>query len=239
MPFLTSVCNEICSKILDTLFPPRQTQLLVRNFRGFSNLPNLNATLPSSILRTEKVVIQGHEITTLLPYRAGLVQALVLEAKFHNSKKAQRILGQILAEYVYIKEYRTKLKSSKLILIPIPLGKKRRKERGYNQIEEIATYALKYSIKAEKQAEISLNTHILRRVHETAPQTTLNRAARLENMKDSFVVSRKIQENLSSNSETLYILVDDVVTTGATLLAAKEALEAAGIKNILLLALAH
>ena len=125
------------------------------------------------------------------------------------------------------------------MIIPLPLGKKRRKERGYNQIEEIALCAQKRAKSAIPPDFLSINSKILVRTRETAPQTSLGRHLRLQNMEGAFEISSSDNTNIALDTSCMYILLDDVVTTGASLLAARQALTNAGAKNILLLALAH
>jgi ComF family protein len=192
--------------ILDTVFPPRATQMLVRA-----------ASTISCDFKPRVITISSLSIFTLLSYHSPLVQACILEAKFHKSRKAQELLGTLLADYIKVSRI-----SGKVVIIPIPLGKKRRRERGYNQTEEIARFSGE-----------SVAADALLRTRETLPQTTLGRESRIQNMENVFVAARPL------DPETTYILLDDVVTTGATLLAAHEAMKIGGAKRILVVALAH
>jgi len=106
------------------------------------------------------------------------------------------------------------------VLIPIPLSKKRFRERGYNQVEKVIRSAL-----TSLPASVSLSTTVLKRTRETLPQTTLSRSKRLTNMQEAFSVS----ENLDTNCT--YIVVDDVMTTGATMQAALKALNMHGVAS--------
>jgi predicted amidophosphoribosyltransferase len=110
--------------------------------------------------------------------------------------------------------------------VPIPLGAGRRKERGYNQAEEIAR-------RAGATLSIPLEAAALIRTRETASQVSLPKWRRRENMLGAFDAAQQADPAL------LYIVVDDVCTTGATLLAAATALRAAGARKILPIALAH
>jgi ComF family protein len=195
--------------LVDIIFPPRDTELLVKK---------CHFSLLEKIYRPQTIRIEEIPIVALLPYRSSLVQAFILEAKFHNNKKAQEFLGRILEIYL-----RKALASSEsLAIVPLPLGKKRVKERGYSQVERIARYS-----------GFPLEIELLVRARETTPQTTLGREARIHNMEGAFSVNTAIR------SAATYILLDDVVTTGATLLAAHEALTKAGVKEVFPLALAH
>ena len=99
--------------------------------------------------------------------------------------------------------------------------------RGYNQVTEVLRYALH-----ENHHALSLNT--LTRIRDTRPQVELNRLERLTNMKEAFLVTRP--ESVAGKD---IILVDDVVTTGATLHEAEAALMLHNPRSVTLLALAH
>ena len=213
--------------LLSSIFPPRASARLVHE--AYVAHTELKVFSNPEVIKIQRYSSSSEplQITPLIPYRLPLIPACVLEAKFHNNKEAQEMLGNLLAGFLnnYIKV--------SAVLVPIPLGKKRRKERGYNQIEEISRFAVKNMTGEAISFQISLESKLLVRSRETNPQMTLGRTARLANMKDAFVASQPL------NPETTYILIDDVVTTGATLLAAYEALQKGGATRILVVALAH
>ena len=194
--------------LMNLLFPPRTTAKIV----DASSYEDLSKEIRVGIFTTVHYV---------LPYKSVLVQAFIQEAKFHESKKARMYLGKVLAQYLTAT-------FTNAVLIPLPLGKKRLRERGYNQVTEIAKCA-----QPVLPSHIRIDPDLLMRTKETKPQTTLGREERLLNMKDVFKATRAL------DADTLYIVLDDVVTTGASLLAAKAALLAAGARNVALLALAH
>ena len=102
-------------------------------------------------------------------------------------------------------------------LIPIPLGRRRRRERGYNQSERIAA-----AIGRRCGHEVRLD--LLQRVRETRTQTALTPEARHANVAGAFEAAEARGLEL--------VLVDDVFTTGATLAAAGAALMAAGARRV-------
>lgn len=195
----------IVRNILDILFPPRAHEVQVRHCTHEALLALMH---PTRI---------GTEITGLLPYRNPLVKALIIEAKFHNNTRAQELLGQVLETYL------RSLQEDPMVLVPVPLSAKRRKERGYNQVEQICMHT----------SETTLDTKLVVRIRDTLPQTTLAAQERRQNTLRAFRATRAL------DSTYTYIVVDDVRTTGATLYAAVEALKEAGATHILLVALAH
>jgi competence protein ComFC len=111
------------------------------------------------------------------------------------------------------------------MLVPVPLSPARRRERTFNQAEEIAQELGKIFAKPVVRA--------LRRVRETRPQAELKEKNRFPNVAGAF--------NLAPG-ETVQnkdiVLVDDVITTTATVRAAAAALAQAGARRIRVLALA-
>ena len=111
-------------------------------------------------------------------------------------------------------------------LIPVPLSPARLGERGFNQAERLAR-----TLSDQK------STHrLLLRLHSGADQRTLNRAQRLRNLQGAFAVDPLLVETLRGRR---VVLVDDVMTTGATLHAAAQVLRQAGVAHLTALVLAR
>jgi len=115
------------------------------------------------------------------------------------------------------------------VLIPIPLARKRLRERGYNQSEVLARALA-------RQWRISVLVELLVRTRETPTQTALTPDTRLANVAGAFGTRNAELGTRNSSAFRLpssaLILVDDVFTTGATLAEASRALEQAGAKRI-------
>ena len=107
------------------------------------------------------------------------------------------------------------------LIIPIPLSKKRLRERGFNQAELIA------NLLAEKMS-VKIACNILEKIKHTETQVKVkNRENRLKNLKGRFKVSHP-----RLLKEKTIILVDDVATTGATLFEAGRVLKKSGAKKV-------
>jgi ComF family protein len=110
------------------------------------------------------------------------------------------------------------------IIVPIPLHRSRLFERGYNQSALLA-----HGIGDE--CSIPVEQALLRRVRQTASQVDLSRAQRRNNVLDAFCVEGSV-----SNKRVL--IVDDVITTGATTISAARSIKASGATEVHILALA-
>ena len=104
-------------------------------------------------------------------------------------------------------------------LVPVPLHPARRRERGFNQAELLAR-------ELARLLDAPLSTGALRRTKDTSSQvSTSTRAERLRNVRDAFAATDEVDG-------ATVVLVDDVTTTGATLLAAAQALLSAGAARV-------
>ncbi|MFZ3043495.1 MAG: phosphoribosyltransferase family protein [Minisyncoccia bacterium] len=201
---------------LDFLFPPRVDEEAIRevsadDFLSLMNVQLIATTTPNTVV--------------LLPFTKMRVRAAIHEAKYRGNGHAFELLAITLAEYLRDADDVGRT-TSHIRIVPVPLGEMRQKERGFNQVEEIVRGAA-------KELGYVVDSVLLVRTRETASQVSLPRSARKENMRGAFGAAHP------ADSAYTYIVVDDVITTGATLQAAIEALQEAGATHIIPLALAH
>ena len=104
------------------------------------------------------------------------------------------------------------------LIVPMPLSAARLRERGFNQAQEIARLV-------GRLRDTEVATHLCRRVMETPPQATLPWKARASNVRGAFVCDRDL-------SGARVAVVDDVVTTGATLNELARVLKRAGAAHV-------
>jgi predicted amidophosphoribosyltransferase len=197
--------------LLDLLFPPRDAERILRG------------EPEDCLLRFLDPVVTGSGITALLPYDEPLVRAAVLETKFHNNERASHLLGTVLAAYLKdeLRE-RSSYEERPCILVPVPLSSVRLRERGHNQAATIARHAA-------AALSLPLDTSLLIRTRDTVPQTSLAGTARRRNLYGAFALA------LTPNPAYLYIVIDDVITTGSTLGEVGKVFTGA----VILIALAH
>ena len=117
------------------------------------------------------------------------------------------------------------------LLLPMPLSTARLKQRGFNQALELAKH-----LKTSQAPRLKLKAHVLQRVLDTPPQSSLSRSERLHNVRHAFAVN---PQRLSDVHQKRVVLVDDVMTSGASLNAAAHALRIAGAEHVTGLVLAR
>jgi len=198
---------------LDFLFPPRSAEEVLRSVSDDAFL---------ALIAPRLVTETRPETVGLLSFGAPAVRAAIHEAKYHGDTRALRLLATALVTYLRDADEDSRTP----VIVPIPLGKTRRRERGFNQMEEVTK-------QAAQELAIVIDAQLLVRTRETASQVSLPRAARLQNMRGAFSAAHP------ADPARTYIVVDDVITTGATLQAAIDALRNAGAEHIVPLALAH
>ncbi len=202
-------------RLLDYLFPPREDEVLVRNADHAAFTARMQ---PYTVYKTDPAA------TVLLRYHDPVVRAALHEAKYHGSRAAFTLLAEVLAQYLET------FTDNSVHLIPVPLGRARLRARGFNQVEEVARRAC---MRSKQHIDVSLIT----RTRETTSQVSLPREAREGNMRGAFGATQQLPAHEPGDIQ--YIVLDDVLTTGATLQAALDVLKAAGVQHISALALAH
>ena len=143
---------------------------------------------------------------------AAPVDRLLPRFKFHRDLAAGRLLAQLMTE-------RCAALARPGALVPVPLHRARLRQRGYDQALELAR-------PLARALRVPLRPELLQRVRATAPQSELDRPARSRNLRGAF------QAAPGPGLPSHVVLVDDVMTTGATLHAAARALRRAGVQRV-------
>ncbi len=138
-------------------------------------------------------------------YAAG-VRDLVHLLKFQQVRPAAAILGRMLSET--IDKLEPEMPVGTIMVVPVPLHRRKQAQRGFNQAEMIARAALNQLSRPER---FELARGVLLRQRETGSQIGLTRHQRRENLRGAFVVS-----DPTRIAKRDILLVDDVFTTGTT-----------------------
>ena len=161
------------------------------------------------------------ELFYIFPYE-GLIRKLILDYKFNEKA------------YLYVSFVNFILKNKKIFeklksydtMIPVPISKKRMKERGYNQSLLIAK-------EISKQVNMQLQTNCLLKTQNVIEQSKLNKEQRMQNIQNAYELRN---EQILHNKKI--ILVDDIYTTGSTVNECSKVLSRANPKKIDVLVLA-
>jgi len=148
----------------------------------------------------------------------GVTKKAIHLLKYNGKKGILRGIERVMK--IYFNNTRSLPFLSLDLIIPIPLHKKRLKQRGFNQAELLSLIIAKYF-------HLKLVKDNLERVKPTRSQTTLNRKERMENIRGAFQL--KNGEELQGKS---ILLVDDVYTTGTTVKEASKTVIKAGPKEM-------
>lgn len=148
------------------------------------------------------------------------VSTIIHAIKYQGRYKLAMALGRELGRAAQFAECIPSLKESPII-IPIPIHAARKRERGYNQAEAIGK-GLAFI------TGLPMSSTTVRRFRWTGTQTALNSRERLQNIRSAFTID---DPHIIRNSTV--ILVDDVLTTGATTNACAECVLDAGARRVL------
>lgn len=175
----------------------------------FGTRPMVEGLAPGPLVRCVAAVRYAYPWNTLLA-----------RLKFHDEPGWAGPLARLMAQA----GRHDGLLASCDALVPVPLSPLRLAERGYNQAWELA-----------RRLDRPALPQALLRCLEGPPQRTLDRAARLRQLHGAFLVHPRARAAVSGRH---LLLVDDVVTTGATVQAAATALHQAGAASVTALVLA-
>ena len=157
----------------------------------------------------EEPMMVKESLVVIAPFSyAGAVEEMVKGLKFHNERYLAEALGCVMAQACLQRSLEADA------LVPVPLGKDRQHERGYNQAALLAEGMAAWM-------DIPVEPGWLRRIRSTEQQAMLGALQRRANVYGAF----EAQEAVKGKR---ICLVDDVVTTGCTVRACADALEAKG-----------
>ncbi len=208
--------------LLNSLFPKKKAVLDIENLAKENKLRTLSGSpeTPYAFIRS------------IFHYKDPKVRTLVWEIKYSLNPILTNAMAQIMAEEILsFFEEKGSFISKDWVLVAIPASKKHRKERGFNQTEELCIKILEHL----PANTLEYQPSAIIKNKETIPQAKIrNRNQRLKNLNGVFRAKDKnvlISKNI--------IIVDDVATTGSTLVEARRALKESGAKRVIAITIAH
>lgn len=151
------------------------------------------------------------------------IQQVIHAMKYRRRPSLSHVFGSMLAQRLPLTAGE---ETTQAIIVPVPLHRRRQRERGFNQ-------SLLLAQALAKSWNLSVQPRMLRRIRFTKSQATLDAAARWENVDRAFAPA----PNTDLRGWPVF-LVDDVFTTGATMNACASALKTAGASRVIGIALA-
>jgi len=171
------------------------------------------------------------KITASLSYKNEVVRRTLWLLKYQNKKSIAKLFGRLLFETIFeaLSENSAIVHTKNYLIVAIPMSKKRLNKRGYNHAHLIAK-----SLEEESGNTLFFSKNALSKITETKNQAhTKSKKERQQNVANSMHANEK--EVFGKH----IILIDDIVTTGATVNEAMRALKYAGAKSVHAYVLAH
>lgn len=154
----------------------------------------------------------------------GIIRSKIISYKFDDKPYLYKTFCEIFVKNKKVCEF---IKNYDII-ISVPMYKKKKNQRGYNQSELIAKET------AKKVENIEYRNDILIKIRNTAKQSSLNKEQRKENLKNAYVVNNN-EYILNKN----ILIFDDIYTTGSTANECAKTLIEAGAKDVGILTIAR
>lgn len=174
-----------------------------------------------------------NDILSIYSYRHSLVNKLLWKLKYNHSQDVAKMFGKILGQMLIPIILEKKFLFEKIVFVPIPLniGDKRMHNHAEILANEICDFLNKNITKHCEVKSIFIKSTSKKQAHIKIKQERLN------NIKNTFSINPHEASSLSANN--LYIIVDDITTTGATMYEAKTVLGKNTDLKIISVAIAH
>lgn len=171
----------------------------------------------------EKTSLDG--IIAAVKFSNTVAEKVIHELKYNYIEELAEQLANLLIRRIIEKDFLGQLQNQ--ILIPVPLHKKRFLERGFNQSQLLAEYL-------QKKFACNVQTNIVKRKKKTQQQAKLKREKRFDNVSGAF----ELLDEQKIKGQKIFIL-DDVITSGATINEIAKLLKNHGADKVYGLAVGH
>lgn len=208
--------------VLDLLYPP------VCGICGKIDQKELCPKCAIKLKQWEKAKLYAYPHTYfekhfyLFPYE-GIIREKLIQYKFQN----QSYLSTFFAKNLLNHKKMSRILKKYDIIIPVPMYRKKEKQRGYNQTALIAKEIAKVC------KSLVYDGKSLKKIKDTKMQSSLNKTERRKNIKNAYKVV-----NQQKIKDKKIILLDDIYTTGATANECSKVLKQSGAKEILIVTIA-
>jgi ComF family protein len=227
---------HLLDTILDIIFPDK---CLLCGKKGVDLCLDCLREAPAAERESAKWIFPMYD------YRHPVIKKSLWFLKYKGRRRLARVFAEMLYEKILeeLSELSIMENFTDSILIPVPLSPKRYRERGFNQAELLCQEIIKINNLRDSVdnthlrhgVNVQLGKNILIKPKETEHQARIrDRNARLKNIARSFVV-----KNAQLIKNRNIILVDDILTTGATLSEARKILRQSGARKIIAFTVAH
>ncbi len=224
---MTSYYTTAISYLREVLYPRRCSGCFVRGEHLCERC--LNGIRASALA---PILINNPFDRSVFNYQHPAVKRLVWKLKYKKVEGVSTLMAKLIYERL-VEELADWLAleatGGQLILIPTPATKKRKHERRFNQAESIA-----HKLAALDPKHLVVRADLLTKTRETLPQASLGRKERLKNLVGAF----EIKDGKDLAGRTVAV-IDDVITTGATITEARRALKKAGAARVYALSFAQ
>jgi len=224
---VTHFAREVGRGLLDVLYPPRclgcgarpeapHLPLCPSCLQSLERAPEMGVAARLDRLPVGQGVFEG-ALALWVFDKGGTLQAVQHALKYQNRPRYGVPLGRLMGE-AFAEKY-----PAPDGVVPVPLHRTRKLERGYNQSRSLAEGAADV-------LDCSVRPALLERPHPTRSQTGLSREERWRNVRDSFAAAPDCAGGH-------WLIVDDVLTTGSTAVAAGQTLAEADAEGLYLMTL--
>ena len=217
----------VCSNCLQSLVPIRAVRCQQ------CSLPLPAGASDAGEVRCRGCRVYEPEFTRAASFGAyqDALRGVIHLLKYQRLREAARPLARLAAEAAL--QLEGEIDDDEAIFIPVPAYQVVQRERGFNQAELIARAAHK-GIEESLRKKLRLETAVLRRVRFDASQVARHRRERWVQIRDSFAVT-----SAATVRGREVLLIDDVMTTGATASECSRQLRLAGAKNVWVITVAR
>lgn len=220
LPSVCGVCHgwgrqRVCSTCIEHFAP-----VLPRCRRCALVVPSGVALCGACLLRPPPVDATMAAVDYAPPW-----DRLLAAFKFHDALAYRAVFARLMVEALG----RSEIRAREWLVLPVPLSAQRLRERGYNQAWELAR-------RVARQLHADADPHLLLRLRDTPHQLALPLDARASNVRGAFAVEPRRLGELRGRR---VLLVDDVMTTGATTAEIAQVLRSAGVAEVAVCVLAR